>query len=346
MTESSSVPVPGRYQHMFWFALLLATAVMLAGASIAVGAYQGAGDPATVVRSYFAAVAAGDAAGALGYGDLPAGRRDLLTADVLAAQNAVAPISDLIVLRVQHSGANLATVDIGYTLDFASGPTIVVDTVALSRHGHDWRLASSAVAERVSPGNGSTLATFAGATVPTGDYAMFPGAVPITYHTPNLEADSSSRAVRFAGTGSMQVDAQVTAAGRKAIAPAVNAALAACLAGKGAPQALCPVPDGRQLLLSSGGPGGSAQGAERGQRCLERLTRLRGLALAAQPRAVGQVKSRREPRGGVGGVLPGLRETPFRGVVGGEDGTRQRHGPEHAGRRGRAHELLDVTDDG
>ncbi|HYS38147.1 MAG TPA: hypothetical protein VEO01_21215, partial [Pseudonocardiaceae bacterium] len=72
MTESSSVPVPGRYQHMFWFALLLATAVMLAGASIAVGAYQGAGDPATVVRSYFAAVAAGDAAGALGYGDLPA----------------------------------------------------------------------------------------------------------------------------------------------------------------------------------------------------------------------------------------------------------------------------------
>ncbi len=243
MTESSSVPVPGRYQHMFWFALLLATAVMLAGASIAVGAYQGAGDPATVVRSYFAAVAAGDAAGALGYGDLPAGRRDLLTADVLAAQNAVAPISDLIVLRVQHSGANLATVDIGYTLDFASGPTIVVDTVALSRHGHDWRLASSAVAERVSPGNGSTLATFAGATVPTGDYGMFPGAVPITYHTPNLEADSSSRAVRFAGTGSMQVDAQVTAAGRKAIAPAVNAALAACLAGKGAPQALCPVPD-------------------------------------------------------------------------------------------------------
>jgi hypothetical protein len=243
MTESSSVPVPGRYQHMFWFALLLATAVMLASASIAVGAYQGAGDPATVVRSYFAAVAAGDAAGALGYGDLPTGRHDLLTADVLAAQNAVAPISDLVVLRVQHGGANLASVEIGYTLDFASGPTITVDTVALARHGHDWRLAQSAVPEHVSPGNGSTLATFAGAAVPTGDYAMFPGAVPITYHTPNLEADSSSRVVRFAGTGSMEVNAQVTAAGRRAIAPAVNAALAACLAGKGAPQALCPVPD-------------------------------------------------------------------------------------------------------
>jgi hypothetical protein len=99
------------------------------------------------------------------------------------------------------------------------------------------------VPEHVDPGNGSTLATFAGSVVPTGDYAMFPGAVPITYHTPNLEADSSSRVVRFAGTGSMQVNAQVSAAGRKAIAPVVQAALAACLAGRGRPQALCPVPD-------------------------------------------------------------------------------------------------------
>jgi len=79
--------------------------------------------------------------------------------------------------------------------------------------------------------------------VPTGDYPMFPGAVPIIYHTPNLEADSSSRVVRFAGTGDMQLNAQVTAAGRKSIVPAVQAALAACLAGHGAPQPLCPVPD-------------------------------------------------------------------------------------------------------
>jgi hypothetical protein len=241
MTDSSVVP--GRYQHLFWFGLLLATAVTLAGASITIGAYQAAADPAAVVRAYFAALSAGDAAGALGYGDVPAGRHDLLTADVLAAQNAVAPISDVTVLRVLHPNPTIAVVGIGYTLDFASGPAVVSDFVAVSRRGHDWRLVESAVPEKLDPGNGSTLATFAGSTVPTGDYPMFPGAVPIVYHTPNLEADSSSRVVRFTGTGDMQVNAQVTAVGRKSIAPAVQAALAACLAGRGAPQALCPVPD-------------------------------------------------------------------------------------------------------
>ncbi len=243
MSDSSSVLVPGRHQHLFWIALLLATAVTLAGVSVAIGAYQGAADPATVLRAYFSAVASGDAAGALGYGDLPAGRHDLLTADVLAAQNAVAPITDVTVLHVQHTGTDSATVDVGYTLDFPSGPTVVLDSVPMVRLRHDWQLVRSAVREQVDPGNGSTLATFAGAVVPTGDYAMFPGAVPITYHTPNLDADSSSRAVRFAGTGEMQVNAEVSAAGRRAIAPAVQAALVACLAGRGSPQPLCPVPD-------------------------------------------------------------------------------------------------------
>jgi len=43
MTDLSSVMVPGRYQHLFWFGLLLATAVTLAGVSITIGAYQAAG---------------------------------------------------------------------------------------------------------------------------------------------------------------------------------------------------------------------------------------------------------------------------------------------------------------
>jgi len=147
------------------------------------------------------------------------------------------------VLRVRPAGTDHATVYLAYTLDFASGPTIVADAVSVVRRGHDWRLVAAAVPVSVSPGSGSTLATFAGSAVPNGDYAMFPGAVPVTYHTPNLEADSSSRIIRFTGTGTMRVNAQVSAAGRHAIAPAVQAALVACLAGRGSPQALCPVPD-------------------------------------------------------------------------------------------------------
>jgi hypothetical protein len=203
------------------------------------------------VRAYFAAVSAGDASGALGYGDLPDGRRDLLTADVLAAQNAVAPISDVTVLRVLPHGTDSALVGVGYTLDFPSGPTLVVDVVRVVHRGHGWRLGFSAVSQRIDPGNGSTLASFAGATVPTGDYAMFPGAVPIVYHTPNLEADPSSRVVRFVNNGTLQLNAQVSAAGRRSIAPAVQLALSACLAGHGSPQVLCPVPDPQTAVPGS-----------------------------------------------------------------------------------------------
>lgn len=241
---------PGRYQGVFWFTLLLATVATLAGASIAVGAYQGAGDPGTVVQAYFAALNSGDAAGALGYGDVPPAQRDLLTSAMLAAQNAVAPIENLTVAGVRRNGDS-ATVDISYTLAFASGKTTVLDAVPVFRQGHYWRLARSAVPLTVDAGDGSTLASFAGSEIPTGDYAMFPGAVPVTYDTPNLELDSASRIVRFSGSGSLQVNAQVSAVGRKLITPVVRAALAACLAGKEEQQPLCPLPDPDQAVPGS-----------------------------------------------------------------------------------------------
>lgn len=233
---------PGRYQHVFWFALLLAVVAVLTGASIAVGAYQAAGDPGTVVQAYFAALAQGDAAGALGYGTVPSGQHDLLTADVLAAQNAIAPITN-VTIRDVHRNVDDAQVLVTYELDFASGKSAISDVVPMVRQGHDWRLAQSAVPQNVNVGDGSTLASFAGSVVPSGDYAMFPGAVPVTYTSPNLELDPAARVVRFSGNTILEVSAQVSAAGRKAITPALRAALTACLAGKGKPQAMCPIPN-------------------------------------------------------------------------------------------------------
>jgi hypothetical protein len=72
---------------------------------------------------------------------------------------------------------------------------------------------------------------------------MFPGAVPISYDSPDLELAAASRVVRFADSGVLSVEAAVSTAGRAAIAAGVRVALTACLAGRSVVQALCPTPD-------------------------------------------------------------------------------------------------------
>jgi len=96
------------------------------------------------------------------------------------------------------------------------------------------RLATGGVrrAGETRSGNGSTLATFAGPPCPPAT-TRCSGAVPTVYHTPTWRRTPLARRAVHQ-TGNMQVNAQVSAAGRKSIAPAVQAALAACLAGRGA----------------------------------------------------------------------------------------------------------------
>jgi hypothetical protein len=230
------------FGHVFWFGLLLSVALVLAGASFAVGAYQADALPETVVREYFAALQRGDAAAALGYGTVPDGSRDLLTDAVLAAQNATGPVEDFTVQRVRSS-RDAAIVYVTYTIGLKSGPVAMADSVPVVRDGHGWRLAQSVVRESISSGSGSDLASLAGARVPDGDYLMFPGAFPVTYDTPALALAANSRVVDLTGSGLLEVDAVVTPAGRAALTPPFDAALRACLAGTSATQELCPLPD-------------------------------------------------------------------------------------------------------
>lgn len=226
-------------QGAFWLGLLLCAALALGGASFATAAYLADGQPATVVRAYFAALQRGDAAAALGYGDLPAGAPGLLTDRVLAAQRAVAPIAGLTVIGVFVHGDN-ADVDVSYAL----GRRPVLDRVPVVRRGHGWRLAHGAVAVALHTSNGAAHARLAGAPVPTGTFALFPGAIPVVFDTPNLELDSvAGAAVRFNGLPDILVRGAVSAAGRRALGPALRAALASCLAGRSSAQAICPVPD-------------------------------------------------------------------------------------------------------
>jgi hypothetical protein len=220
----------------------LATALLLGGASFTTGAFIAAGQPETVVRDYFAALQRGDAAAALGYGARPTGSTTMLTSTFLAKQNAAGPIQALAVNRVRREG-DRAQVDVTYTLGLSAHPTRVDDTVAVVRSGHGWRLTRTTVTEQVAAGGGSDLARFAGFAVPDGEYPMFPGAVPVTYSTPNLMLAPTHRVVTFNDGGLLLVDATVSPAGRAALTDAITGGLRACLNGDSRTQYLCPEPD-------------------------------------------------------------------------------------------------------
>jgi hypothetical protein len=229
-------------QGAFWLALLLAAAVAFGGAAFAAGAVRAAALPETVVLDYFAALQRGDAAAALGYGALPPGRHDLLTDQALAAQSAVAPIGPVEVIATDRHG-DTATVGVHYTLALPSGPENVVDGIPVVRSGTGWRLVRSAVPVTLSPGDGSGRGSVVGSALPGGEFALFPGAMPVAYDTPDLDLAPAARVVRFLGDPSVRLDAEVSATGRAAIVPVLAAALSSCLAGKSGTQPLCPLPD-------------------------------------------------------------------------------------------------------
>ncbi|KAA2256731.1 hypothetical protein F0L68_26115 [Solihabitans fulvus] len=232
--------VPRR--HRFgWLIGLLALVELEQGLAIATVAYDAQGDPTTVVQDYFAALGRGDAPAALGYGDVPPGQTKLLTSAALAAQRSLATPDGVQVHDTKPDG-DTAKVDVDYTLHFASGDTAVHDTVPVVRDGHGWRLRSSAVPVNLAAGNGSKRGTMVGAVVPVGDYGVFPGALPVSFDTPNVQLRSPARAVTFKESKSVLVAAEVSKDGRAAIAPALDRAFAACLGGTSTVQAACPVP--------------------------------------------------------------------------------------------------------
>jgi hypothetical protein len=247
----------GPDHRMPWFALVMAVLVLLGGASVATGAVLSGGSPETVVWGYFAALARGDAAGALGYGQVPPGRHALLTPAVLAAQNSFGQVQDLVIRHVVVAGAT-AEVDVRYTVALRTGPVRVSDAVHVIRRDSGWRLLRSAVPVRLAAGNGRDLASIAGAALPGGRVLMFPGAVPVGFDTPNLVLAAGSRVLRFADSGYLNVGAAVSPAGRRAIVPALTDALRECLANRAAAEELCPLPD------SSAGVPGSLRGSVRG----------------------------------------------------------------------------------
>jgi hypothetical protein len=228
---------PRHYRRLFWFAVLAALAAVAAGALIIASAYVSESEPETAAVAYFHALGRGDAAGALGLGDVPAGSRTYLTSQVLDAALSIAKISDVRVLSAVRHGRTAEV-----TLEYQLGPQQVSDAVSLVRHGRGWRLTRTAVPVDLSIANGAERMSIAGARVPDGTVLLFPGALPVAVDTPNLDL-GGLHVVHLDLAGAQVIEQklapQVSLAGKQQVGEAVRAAVQACLSGgtsRGCPQ--------------------------------------------------------------------------------------------------------------
>ena len=243
-------PPPRRHRALFWAAIVVALAGLGGGAALAFTAYAEETSAEQVVMEYLTALADGDAAAALAYGDIPEGDRDLLTEEVLAVQLAIAPIRNFSVDVPAVSG-DVASAEINYELGFEAGPVTIDDTLQLVRDGRTWRIAEVAVPVTMRVTNGASRATLAGAQVPAGTQLVFPGALPISFDTENLGLAEESRVVRFAEEGDLEESAELSAAGEAAVSEALDAAFQACLDGTAAAPTLCPLPEDARAVPGS-----------------------------------------------------------------------------------------------
>ena len=226
-------PVPQRRGPRWWIrgrpaaaAVSAAAAVVLAVVVIPrlgehhrappadLASYQGAARQAG--RDYLQALARGDAAAALALSAAPPGRAGLLTDDVLRAQVAAVPITDIEVRSAPEApGANPA--DAQYLILSARfGPTASQTRIGAHRVGGGWKLDATTVAVAIgtaTPPNASlkAVAVWGVATHGVSPVTVFPGAVAVS--SANRYIDIS------APTTAVLLDALTDTGGRARIAP-------------------------------------------------------------------------------------------------------------------------------
>lgn len=223
---------------------VVAVALLATGVAVAVRGYLATSGPAGAVRGYFAALASGDAASALAYGDVPSGSRTLLTDRALAAARHNGAIKRVRVGHVDRHGAQ-AQVDVHYVLDFPGAPQPVDAVVPVHEAGGDWRLDAVAVDTALTMDRAVRRATVLGTRLTSAAVLLFPGAVPVRLDTGLLALDPASASVALGGATSTAVGVVVSDDGRARARAQVAAGLVACLQGRG--PRTCPEPDERYL---------------------------------------------------------------------------------------------------
>lgn len=235
---------------VYWTGVL--GGVLLLAGGIVVGALglTAAASPASVVRSYFAALARGDAAAALGYGTVPAGPRLLLTDAVLREQQRIAPLHDVSVRSTQGRGSS-AVVSVRYRLAFPGADVSVSEGVPVHKSFGRWRLDAVAVATTFSTPLARQRESILGGPLPRGATLLFPGALPIRLDTPYLALDPDTSYISFNSLSPADVDLRVTPAGRTALIRMVRERLRRCFTTWHSPA--CPLPNGRYVPGSLSG---------------------------------------------------------------------------------------------
>lgn len=209
--------------------MVVALGVTAAGAGTAVAGIMQAGRVETTVEDYFAAVADGRAADALALGAIPDGDRSYLTQDVLDAQRDIGRISGVDVGTVTRSGS-AASVVVSYRVSTGAASFDVRDTVHLDKHGWRWRMAAVAAPVSVTADTAADRVALAGTALPVKPVLMFPGSLPLETNSGLLSVFREQTVARFAASGPVDVVIGVSADGQTAIAAALDAAVAACLA--------------------------------------------------------------------------------------------------------------------
>lgn len=236
----------GRARRWYWLALAAAVALLAGGAVVAYRGYRATAGPAGAVRGYFAALQRGDAAAALAFGTVPAGRRMLLTGAVLREQQALGPLRGVTIERTSTSGAR-GTVRVRYDVGLAAAPEEVEDDVPVVRRRGVWFLAHTAVRTRIALGGSQDRAAVLGRPVPRGSLLVFPGAVPVRFDSPYLQFAPDAGVVTFTSGPASVFPVELSSAGKDAVMTAVESALRQCLSGAAPVDPRCPLPDDRYV---------------------------------------------------------------------------------------------------
>ncbi len=234
----------GRRRVLFWAGVVGAVVLLVGGGVVAYLGYATTSGPDGAVRGYFAALADGDAAGALAYGALPDGPHALLTDQVLAEQQRIAAIKRFTIRGTTRTGAH-AQVRVRYMLDYPGDPQQVDSTVPVDARDGDWRLARVAIPTQLMLPKAAQRASILGTRISAGTVLVFPGAAPVRLDSPYLQLSAAQSGVDFDSGATTEVDVVVSDAGRRQADELVGANLLACVSGRG--PRTCPLPDSRYV---------------------------------------------------------------------------------------------------
>jgi serine/threonine protein kinase len=214
-------------------------------------------------RNYLEALARGDAAAALVQGAAAPATTALLTAEVLRAQLAAAPITDISVASApQAPGDNPA--DVQYlVLSAKFGPALSQARIAAHRHGNDWKLDTTTVALAIgSPGSANAslqaVALWGVATHGTSPVLIFPGALQVSSTNRYIDITAPSAPLLLdALTGAtdppgIQPVATLNDVGRQAARAALDAFTHHCYRGVSPPPGCLRIDSGDNTVTIDG----------------------------------------------------------------------------------------------